>query len=412
MGGVTREDCAARDAADPLKEFRARFDLPEGLVYLDGNSLGALPKGVAARIDAVVREEWGRDLIQSWNKHGWIDLPRRAGGKIARLIGAREDEVVCADSTSVNIFKLLAGALAMRPDRRVVVTEPDNFQTDNYVAQGLAELLGGRCELRHASGDAVMDAIDDDIAAVLLTHVHYRTGRMFDMAEVTARAHEAGALMLWDLAHSAGAVPVDLEGCQADLAVGCGYKYLNGGPGAPAFLYVARRHQDALRQPLSGWMGHARPFDFEPAYDPAAGIARNLCGTPPVVSMAGLDAALDVFMDADMGAIREKSLALAELFLELVAQECGGHGFGTEAPPPERRGSQVSLTHEHGYPIVQALIARGVIGDFRAPDLLRFGFAPLYVRYVDVWDAVAGLREVMETRAWDVPEFHARGAVT
>jgi kynureninase len=411
MPTITRDDLAARDAADPLARFAERFALPEGVIYLDGNSLGALPNAAAERIAAVVHNEWGHDLIRSWNLHDWFTLPGRAGDKIAKLIGAQPGEVVAADSTSVNLFKLLAAAMKLRPGRGVIVSEPGNFPTDLYVAQGLGALLGG-IELRLAEPDALADAISEDTAVVMLTHVDYRTGRLHDMAAVTKMAHDAGALMLWDLAHSAGALPLDLTAADADLAVGCGYKYLNGGPGAPAFLYVAERLQDDIRPPLSGWMGHAAPFAFDTDYRPAEGIARNLCGTPAILSMAGLDAALDLMLEADMDAIRAKSVALCDAFAALVEQECAGHGFGLASPPAPQRGSQVSFRHEHGYAIMQALISRGVIGDFRAPDLMRFGFAPLYIRHVDVWGAVAILKGIMERRAWDAPEFHARAAVT
>ncbi len=412
MTGLTRDELTGRDLRDPLAGFRDRFELPPGIIYLDGNSLGALPKGVAERLDEAVREEWGGDLITSWNRHGWIDLPRRAGDKIARLIGAAPGEVVVADSTSVNLFKLLAAALSARPDRRIIVTEADNFPTDVYIAQGLLALLSGGHALRRVDGEDLAGAIDDDTAVVLLTHVHYQTGRVHDMEAITGAAHEAGALVLWDLSHSAGALPVDLSGADADLAVGCGYKYLNGGPGAPGYLYVAKRLQESIRPPLSGWMGHEAPFAFEGDYRPAQGIGRNLCGTPPVLSMIALDAALDLMLEADIRTIREKSLALTGLFIELVEQECAGLGIEAVALEPARRGSHVSLRHENGYPVMRALIARGVIGDFRAPDLMRFGFAPLYLRYIDIWGAVAALRDILETGAWDDPAFHKRAAVT
>jgi kynureninase len=410
---LAREDCVARDRVDPLGGFRDRFHLPAGVVYLDGNSLGALPRVAAERLRAVVEEEWGRDLIKSWNIHGWIDLPRRAGDKIARLVGAKPGEVIVADSTSVNLFKLMAAALRLRPGRSVIVSERDNFPTDLYVAQGLIDLLGGGHKLRLIDrAEDAPDAIDGDVAVVSLTHVNYRTGRVYPMKDETAAAHKAGALMLWDLCHSAGALPVALDASDADLAVGCGYKYLNGGPGAPAFLYVAERLQDAIRPPLAGWMGHAAPFAFDVDYRPAPGIARTLVGTPPVLSLAALDAGLDVLLDADMQAIREKSLALGDLFLDLVAQECGDHGFRVVSVPRAIRGSQVALGHEHGYAIMQALIERGVIGDFRMPDILRFGLTPLYVRYADIWDAVATLREIMMSGVWDQPKYHKRAAVT
>jgi len=411
MTALTRDDFADRDLNDPLARFGERFELPEGVIYLDGNSLGALPTAVAERIQSVVRDEWGHDLIKSWNVHDWFTLPTRVGDKIARLIGANPGEVVAADSTSVNLFKLLAAAMKMRPERNVIVSEPGNFPTDLYVAQGLGELIGG-LQLRLSEPDGLDLAIGDDVAVVMLTHVNYKTGRVHDMDAVTKAAHDAGALMLWDLAHSAGALPVDLNGTEADLAVGCGYKYLNGGPGAPAFLFVAERLQETVKPPLSGWMGHEAPFEFGTDFRPAGGIVRNLCGTPGVLSMVGLDTALDVMLEADMNEIRAKSIALCDAFALLIAQECGGHGFELASPPAAERGSQVSFRHPQGYAIMQALIARGVIGDFRAPDILRFGFTPLYTRHVDVWDAVMILKDIMETGSWDAPQFHARAAVT
>ncbi|MGE0744910.1 MAG: kynureninase [Rhodospirillales bacterium] len=412
MSGLTRKACETRDAADPLAPCRDLFDVPQGVVYLDGNSLGALPRATAGRLDELVRREWGGDLIRSWNVHGWIDAPARVGDKIARLIGAAPGEVVAADSTSVNLFKLLAAALRLRPDRAAVLTEDGNFPTDVYVAQGLLDLVGGRT-LRRAAADGIAAALDRDVAVLMLTHVDYRSGRVHDMAALTAAAHAAGALVLWDLSHSTGAVPVDLNGAVADFAVGCGYKYLNGGPGAPAFLFVAGRHHDAARPPLSGWMGHADPFAFEDDYRPAAGIARHLCGTPSILGLAALEVGVDILNRVDMTAVRAKSMALTDLFVELVDQECAGLGFALASPrDAHARGSQVALRHAEAYPVMQALIRAGVIGDFRSPDILRFGFAPLYVRFADVWDAVATLRETMTTEAWDRPEFRVRSAVT
>ncbi len=413
---LTRDSLAALDAADPLARFGEMFELPEGVIYLDGNSLGALPKAAAERMQEVVNDEWGRGLIRSWNRRDWIGLPQRAGDKIARLIGAAPGEVVVADSTSVNLFKLLASALALRPGRTTILTEADNFPTDGYIIEGLLGMMGRPLDsIKYwDQGDAqdVISAIDEDTAVVALTHVNYKSGRIHDMAAITRAAHEAGALMLWDLCHSAGALPVELNECGVDFAVGCGYKYLNGGPGAPAFLYVAKRLQNDVAPPLSGWMGHAAPFAFDRDYRPAPGIARNLCGTPPVLSMACLDAALEIMLEADMSELRDKSLALSDAFLALVEQQCGGSGFKSIAPPPAQRGSHISLTHQHAYPVVQALTAAGVIGDFRTPDIMRFGFAPLYIRHVDIWDAVAILKDIMQSRAWDKPEFHQRSKVT
>jgi kynureninase len=409
---TTREEALELDAHDPLAPLRDRFLLPDGVIYLDGNSLGPLPATVPARLDEVVRREWGHDLIRSWNTHGWIDLPQRVGDLIAPLIGAAPGEVVVADSISVNLFKLLAAALRMRPGRRVIVSERSNFPTDVYMAHGLAELLGD-VEVRLAERDRLEAAIDDRTAVVMLTHVDFRTGEMHDMAAMTRHVHERGALMLWDLAHSAGAVPVDLGACNVDLAVGCGYKYLNGGPGAPAFAFVARRLHDEIETPLPGWMGHAAPFEMASDYRPAAGVTRLLCGTPPILSLAALEEGVETMIEAGTGALRAKSVALTELFIGLVDETCAGHGLEVASPrDPERRGSQVSLRLEHGYPVMQALIGRDVIGDFRPPDLMRFGFAPAYLRFVDVWDAVTVLREILEDGSWDRPEHHARSKVT
>lgn len=409
---ASRASLVAQDAADPLAGFRERFAVPDGVIYLDGNSLGCLPQATPARLAEVVRDEWGRDLIRSWNEHAWIDLPKRVGDKIGRLIGAAPGQVVAADSTSVNLFKLLAAALALRPGRRVILSDVSNFPTDLYVAQGLIELLGGHHELRLAPFEAVAEALDDDVAVVMLTEVDYRSGAVHDMAAITAAAHRVGALALWDLAHSAGVLPGRLDACGADLAVGCGYKYLNGGPGAPAFLYVAERHQAAARQPLTGWMGHASPFAFDLDYRPAEGIRRQLCGTPVILALAALEVGVDLALAADMAAVRAKSMALTEAFRTAVEALCPGV-FALASPrEPERRGSQICLRHPEGYAIVQALIARGVIGDFRAPDILRFGMAPLYLRHVEMWDAAAALAAVMREEAWREPRFRLRAKVT
>jgi len=413
MTRLTRDDCAALDAADPLADKRRDFALPDGIIYLDGNSLGALPKATPARLAAVISDEWGADLITSWNKHGWIDLPRRLGDKIARLVGAGSGELVVADSTTINLFKVLAAALKLKPGRRVILSERDNFPTDLYIAQGLIGLLGQGHELRLVASDALSASLDENTAALMLSHVNYRTGALHDMAALTAAAHQRGALALWDLAHSAGVLAVDLNAADADFAVGCGYKFLNGGPGAPAFVFVAARHQEHFVQPLSGWLGHAEPFAFEAAYRPASGIGRYVCGTPPILSMAALETGLDLALSVESALLRAKSMALTDLFIRAVEQECAGFGLSLLSPrEPMQRGSQASFTHAQGYPVMQALIARGVIGDFRAPDILRFGFAPLYLRFVDAWDAAQALRAVLETRAWERPEYHRRAAVT
>jgi kynureninase len=409
---LSREGAAALDAEDELAFLRDAFALPEGVVYLDGNSLGARPRAAAVRVRDVVERQWGEGLIRSWNTHGWIDLPARVAAQLAPLVGAAADEVAVADSTSVNLFKLLAGALRLRPGRRVILSEEENFPSDLYVAQGLSSLLEG-VTLRLVPRAGLAQALDESVAVLMLTHVDFRTGALHDMAEWTRAAHREGALALWDLAHSAGALPVDLAGCEADLAVGCGYKYLNGGPGAPAFAFVARRHHGGFETPLTGWMGHAEPFAFDPRYRPAAGIARLLCGTPPVLSLAALECGVETISRAGVARLRRKSLALTELFVRLVEQECAGSGLTLASPrEAERRGSQIALRHPEGYAIVQALIARDVIADFRVPDILRFGFAPSYLRFADVWDAVAALRAVMELREWERPEHRARARVT
>jgi kynureninase len=411
---LTRADAQSLDAADPLAALRDRFMLPPGVIYLDGNSLGALPKAVPERMARALHEEWGVGLIRSWNDAGWYPAPQRVGARIAGLIGAAADEVVVADSISVNLFKVLVAALRLRTGRRRILGERGNFPTDAYVAGGVAELM--QAEFVAVEPEQVLEAIDERVAVVSLTHVNYKTGRIHDMAAITCRAHDCGALVIWDLAHTAGAVPCQLNACEADFAVGCGYKYLNGGPGAPAFVMVARRHQGAVEQPLRGWHGHAQPFAFVEEYAPAAGIDRMLVGTAPQLSLIALEAALEAFDGVTMEALRAKSVALTELFIRLVDEQLqdGGPLFGIASPRDASvRGSQVSLTHpDGGYAIVQALIARGVIGDYRAPDILRFGFAPLYVRHVDVWDAVAALREVMASGEWREPRFAARKAVT
>ncbi len=409
---ITRSDLQALDRADPLAAFRERFALPPGVIYLDGNSLGPLPLVTATRIADLIAREWGTGLIRSWNDAGWIDLPTRVGDAIARLVGAPPGSVVVADSTSVNLFKLLGAALALRPERRVILSEQDNFPTDLYVAAGLADLLGRGHALRCVRAAEIPAALDDSVAVLMLTHVDYRTGAMHDMAALTDAAHAAGALVLWDLAHSAGAVPLDLAAAGADFAVGCGYKFLNGGPGAPAFLYAAPHLHDRLRWPISGWLGHAEPFAFSPSFRPAPGIASAIVGTPPVLSLAALEIGVELALAAPMPLVREKSLRLGDLFTDLLARLCEGHGFGLLTPAdPARRGSQVSLSHPEAYPIMQALIARGVIGDVRA-DILRFGLTPLTLRYADIFDAVQVLREVMEAEAWRAPAFQVRRKVT
>ena len=441
------------DAADPLAEYRERFTIPEGVIYLDGNSLGVLPKGTPVRLAEVVLEEWGEGLIRSWNANedggaDWIGLPQKVGAKIAPLIGAAPHEVIAADSTSVNLFKLIAAALAMRPGRKVILSEPGNFPTDLYMIAGLE--AQGLAERRLAPRDQLLEALDEDIALLLLTHVHYKTGALHDMAVLTRAAHYAGALVLWDLSHSVGALPVDLTACGADFAVGCGYKYLNGGPGAPAFAFVAERHQAALQQPLTGWMGHAAPFAFADDYAPGKGMDRLLCGTPPILGLAALEVSVDIIAEIGVDRLYAKSRQLSEFFLLCLREQLpsplageggapsGAEGEGTAAqaaaiaadpspnplPQGERalqlaspadsaqRGSQLSFRHPHAYAISQALIARGVIGDFRDPDILRLGFAPAYLRFADIAEAAQHLTEVLASDEWQREELRERAAVT
>ncbi len=473
---TTLEDCRALDAQDPLRELRQQFSLPDGVIYLDGNSLGVLPKTTAARVAQAVTQEWGQGLIRSWNSAGWFDLPQRLGNKIAQLIGAAPGEVVATDSTSINLYKVLSVALHIAaedaPERHVLVSERSNFPTDLYIAEALCKERGLRLVLVEPHDIAA--ALTPDVAVLMLTHVNYRTGAMHDMTSITAAAHSAGILTVWDLAHSAGAVPVDLNGAQADFAVGCSYKYLNGGPGAPAFVWANPVHADRFLQPLAGWWGHAAPFAFTPDYRPAPGITRYLCGTQPILSMVALECGLDTVLAAQplggMTALRRKSLALTDLFIDLVESRCAGHGLGLATPREHaHRGSQVCLSMGHAplalplrgslpptaevtslerpsggdcsaYAIMQALIARGVIGDFRAgdpstgsgqapsilglaqnrsgsgragmPDILRFGFTPLYIGFEDVWNAVEHLKQVLDTAEWQKPEFNQKNSVT
>ncbi len=430
----TRQDCDVLDQEDPLRELRHQFDLPAGTIYLDGNSLGVLPRTTLGRVQQVIQKEWGQDLIKSWNTAGWIDLPGRIGDKIARLVGAAPGELIVADSTSLNLYKVLSAALRITqedsPTRKLIVSERSNFPTDLYIAESLAQQHGFRLHLVE-SVDEIPAALNSDLAILMLTEVNYRSGYKHAMKALTAAAHAAGALVIWDLAHSAGAVPVDLNGAEADFAVGCGYKYLNGGPGAPAFVWANVKHADRFWQPLSGWLGHAAPFQFTPDYRPAAGIKRYICGTPALLSLAALECGVDTVLAAEamggMQALRKKSIALTELFIELAESRCAALGVRLASPRDEsQRGSQVCLSldaplHEAGYAVIQALIARGVIGDFRAgdparldevPHILRFGFTPLYIGFADVYDAVEHLVQVLETEEWKRPEFNRQGAVT
>ncbi|WP_299474848.1 kynureninase [uncultured Roseibium sp.] len=399
------------DLNDDPRHKKDAFLIPEGVIYLDGNSLGVLPRHVPDRLSEVVRDEWGSSLIRAWNAHSWIDLPLRTGDRIGRLVGAPKGTVVACDSTSVNVFKVLSAALSLRPERKVILSDSGNFPTDLYVASGLKELLSKGHELKIVAPEDVEAALGDEVAVMMLTQVDYRTGRLHDMKELTRKAHEAGALAVWDLAHSAGAIEVDLVGAKADFAIGCGYKYLNGGPGAPAFLYVAPEHLDHVSSPLTGWMGHEAPFAFDLDYRPVNGIMRMTVGTPAILALSSLHAALDVFEDVDMADLRAKSISLSELFISQVETKCPDLTLASPRDP-QQRGSQVSFRFDEGYAAMQALIARGVIGDFRAPDVMRFGFTPLYLSHQDVVDAVDILAEILKTRSWDRPEYKTRAKVT
>jgi kynureninase len=413
MAGMTieRQACLAQDRDDPLGHARARFELPPGQIYLDGNSLGALPKAVRPRMDDVIAREWGRDLIGSWNSAGWYVAPGRVGAKLARLIGAEPHEVTITDSISVNLFKLLVAAARMRPDRREILAEAGNFPSDNHIVESVARLLG--LTPRYVPAGEIAGAVGPDTAVATLSHVNYRSAEMQDMAGVTAAVHAAGALAVWDLAHSSGAVALDLDGSGADFAVGCGYKYLNGGPGAPSHIFVAERHQAAFDQPLQGWFGHADPFRFEHDFAKAPGIRAALCSTPPMLSLLAFEAALDAFEGIEMHDLAAKGRALCELFIALADERLARFGVSLATPRDgTRRGCHVSLRHPEAFGIVRALIARGIVGDFRAPDAMRFGFAPLYIRFVDVFDAVAAMEEVLERETWrDLAPVEA-GAVT
>jgi kynureninase len=406
---LSRDEAREMDAADPLRACRDRFFLPEGVIYLDGNSLGALPMATVGRAREVVEEEWGEELIRSWNSRGWIEAPQRVGAKIAPLIGAKPNEVIVADSTSVNLFKLIVAAAALSPDRPVLLSEAGNFHTDLHIASGAAELA--RLRLDIAPREEIEARLGPGTNLLLLSHVHFKAGFRFDMAGMNAKARDAGARVIWDLSHSAGAVPLDLNGSGAELAVGCGYKYLNGGPGAPAFLYVAEGLQERLLSPLRGWMGHAAPFAFTDDYRPAPGIGRFLAGTPPILGLAALECGVEAFAGAPIGDLWAKSIKLFDLFAALVEMDCPA--LACISPrEPERRGSHISFAHPHAFEICQALIADGVIGDFRAPDVIRFGLTPLYLGFEDIWDAVQRMRAILDTGRWREPRFAVRGKVT
>ena len=415
---IDKNHCLSLDEQDPLAPLRQQFALPEGVIYLDGNSLGARPVAALERARQVIEQEWGDGLIRSWNSAGWRDLSQRLGDRLAPLIGAGSGEVVITDTTTINLFKVLSAALRVQaeraPERRVIVSESSNFPSDLYIAEGLTQMLEQGYSLRLVdSPEQLPAAIDQDVAVVMLTHVNYKTGYMHDMQAVTGLIHEAGALSLWDLAHSAGAVPVELNRSGADYAIGCTYKYLNGGPGSQAVAWVAPALCNLVTQPLSGWFGHARQFDMATQYEPASGIARYLCGTQPITSLAMVECGLEVFEQTDMQSLRRKSLALTDLFIELVEQRCAGHDLKLVTPRDHaKRGSHVSFEHPEGYAVIQALIARGVIGDYREPRIMRFGFTPLYTRFSEVWEAVQILGEILDEKTWAQAQFQVRHSVT
>jgi len=413
MTDVTLDWCTEQDAHDPLGNYRSRFDIPEGVIYMDGNSLGPLPVGVSEHVASVINNEWRDGLVKSWNDADWINLPERTAAKIAPLIGAAAHEVILADSTSVNLFKTAAAACKLNPGRTQILSEPGNFPTDLYMMEGLASFLGGDYHLDTVAREDITAAITDDTAVVLLTQVHYITADMLDIGAITKAAHNKGALVVWDLSHSTGAVPVDLHAANADMAVGCGYKYLNGGPGAPAFIYVAERHQNVIQQPLSGWFGHKAPFDFVDEYVPSTGIKCMLTGTTGVLAASALNKALDAFAGVDMALVREKSVALTDLFITLTESKLKRFDVGLATPKNSaRRGSHVSLIHPNAYAVMQALIERGIIGDFRAPNHLRFGITPLYLGYSDVFQAISALEEVLKSGVWREEKFSEKSAVT
>ncbi len=410
---ITKQHCITLDQQDPLKHFRTRFHLPQGKIYLDGNSLGLMPKSVPARVSDAVSRQWAEDLITSWNKNNWFTLPRTIGNKIARLVGGGTDNVIVADTISVNLFKLLSAAVALRRDRKIILSDTGNFPSDLYVAQGLNNFLADGHLLKTVTPEDVMDAISSDVAVVMITEVDYRTARKHDMKAVIAKAHAHGALVIWDLSHSAGAIPVDLLGDNADFAVGCTYKYINGGPGAQSFVFVHPRHHATAMPALVGWWGHENPFAFDLEWKAANGLVRQQCGTQAMLSMAALDASLDEWAHVDMLALQKKSRNLCQLFIDLVEEKCSAHGLKLAGPRNmQERGSHVSFQHPEGYAVMQALIAKGVVGDFRAPDMIRFGFAPLYNTREEVFEAASTLADILDGKLWDTPEFRAKKKVT
>ncbi len=405
--------CQQLDCGDPLAYCRGRFELPDGLIYLDGNSLGAMPSSMRQVMQQTLDKEWADDLIQSWNKADWAQLSQTLGNQLGRLVGADEGQIVVCDTTSANLYKAIRAACDLRPERHVILTQRNNFPTDLYIIEGAMSGIARAMRCESVDQQNILSALDERVAVVVVSHVDYKTGEILPMLEITEAAHRIGALVIWDLCHSAGVLPIELDQCEVDFAVGCTYKYLNAGPGAPAYIYVTSRHIEQARQPLSGWWGHAEPFAFEDGFRPAADIGRFLCGTQPVLALKGVACGLDTYTDVSMQEVREKSIDLCELFVRLLAQECSGSELKLVGPKlNEQRGSQVSFRFKHGYALMQALIERGVVGDFRTPDLMRFGFSPLYIRYEDIWDAVQCLKTCLQQKVWLQDKYHQRLPVT
>jgi kynureninase len=415
MNNLTREDFIKLDTLDPIKKVREEFALPKDIIYFDGNSLGPLPKNTIKSLDSVIQREWGDGLVRSWNDENWINLPRNLGNQIAPLIGAKEGEVIVVDSTSVNLFKVLSSALLLNKNRKVIVSESGNFPSDLYILEGVNNMFGESYErcLMDEGDEEIEKYIDSSTAVVVLSHINYKTGRITDIKKITTFAHEKGALVVWDISHSVGVLPMNLHDLGVDFAVGCTYKHLNGGPGAPGFLFVHSSLIEKVSQPLTGWLGHIKPFDFEVEYKPANDINKFICGTPPIIAYKAIESGLEIFKDLSIIEIREKSTKLSEMFIQLMKQECTEFGFTLFSPKnSEHRGSQISFLHENAYSIIQALISHGIIGDYREPNVMRFGISPLYMRFEDVWNAITCLREIMQTGQWQSEKFKNKNYVT
>ena len=415
MNNLTREDFIKLDTLDPIKKAREEFALPKDVIYFDGNSLGPLSKNTIKSLDSVIQREWGDGLVRSWNDENWINLPRNLGNQIAPLIGAKEGEVIVVDSTSVNLFKVLSSALMLNKNRKVIVSEAANFPSDLYILEGVNNMFGESYErcLIDEGDDEIEKYIDSSTAVVVLSHINYKTGRITDIKKITTFAHEKGALVVWDISHSVGILPMNLHDLGVDFAVGCTYKHLNGGPGAPGFLFVHSSLIEKVSQPLTGWLGHIKPFDFEVEYQPANDINKFICGTPPIIAYKAIESGLEIFKDLSIIEIRDKSIKLSEMFIQLMKQECTEFGFTLFSPKnSEQRGSQISFLHENAYSIIQALISHGIIGDYREPNVMRFGISPLYMRFEDVWNAITCLREIMQTGEWQSEKFKNKNYVT